>query len=155
MLCLSQIANYLKYVQMNIVYSARTKYFRARTGLHIRIEHVTRKPVFEGFQPGYTVSDQVTHKMACSATETSWSREILYSCSMYMYCTIYAVNKKDADQTARVRGLFCAFVVRIWHKTGFLITGRGSSIGNEFAWHASGPEFDPHVRHILSWETWS
>ena len=30
-------------------------------------------------------------------------------------------------------------------------TGRGSSIGSEFAWHASGPEFDPHVRHILSW----
>ena len=31
------------------------------------------------------------------------------------------------------------------------ITGRGSSIGSEFAWHASRPEFDPHVRHILSW----
>ena len=30
-------------------------------------------------------------------------------------------------------------------------TGRGSLIGSEFAWHASGPEFDPHVRHILSW----
>ena len=30
-------------------------------------------------------------------------------------------------------------------------TGRGSSIGSEFAWHANGPEFDPHVRHILSW----
>ena len=24
--------------------------------------------------------------------------------------------------------------------------GRGSSIGSVFAWHASGPEFDPHVR---------
>ena len=30
-------------------------------------------------------------------------------------------------------------------------TGRGSSIGSEFAWYASGPEFDPHVRHILPW----
>ena len=30
-------------------------------------------------------------------------------------------------------------------------TGRGSSIGSMSAWHASGPEFDPHVRHILSW----
>ena len=30
-------------------------------------------------------------------------------------------------------------------------SGRGSSIGSVFAWHASGPEFDPHVRHILSW----
>ena len=33
----------------------------------------------------------------------------------------------------------------------FIRTGRGSSIGSEFAWHASGPEFDPHVQHILSW----
>ena len=31
------------------------------------------------------------------------------------------------------------------------LTGHGSSIGSEFAWHASGPELDPHVRHILSW----
>ena len=29
--------------------------------------------------------------------------------------------------------------------------GRGSSIGSVFACHASGPEFDPHVRYILSW----
>ena len=29
--------------------------------------------------------------------------------------------------------------------------GRGSSIGSVFAWHASGPEFDFHIRHILSW----
>ena len=31
------------------------------------------------------------------------------------------------------------------------ITGRGSSIGSKFAWHASGPKFDPHVWHILLW----
>ena len=31
------------------------------------------------------------------------------------------------------------------------ITGRGSSIRSQFAWHASGPEFDPHVQHILPW----
>ena len=29
--------------------------------------------------------------------------------------------------------------------------GRGSSIGSEFDWHASGPKFDPHIRHILLW----
>ena len=29
--------------------------------------------------------------------------------------------------------------------------GRGSSIGSVSALHASGPKFDPHVRHILSW----
>ena len=29
--------------------------------------------------------------------------------------------------------------------------GRGTSSGSVFAWHASGPEFDPHVRHFLSW----
>ena len=28
---------------------------------------------------------------------------------------------------------------------------RGSSIGSLSARHASGPEFDPHIRHILLW----
>ena len=31
------------------------------------------------------------------------------------------------------------------------VTWRGSSIGSVSAWHVSGPEFDPNVRHILSW----
>ena len=31
------------------------------------------------------------------------------------------------------------------------LAGHGSSIGSVAAWHASGPEFDPHIRHILSW----
>ena len=31
------------------------------------------------------------------------------------------------------------------------LTGRGSSIGSVFAWHASCPGFDPHFRHILLW----
>ena len=30
-------------------------------------------------------------------------------------------------------------------------SGCGSSIGGMSAWHASGPKFDPHDRHILSW----
>ena len=29
---------------------------------------------------------------------------------------------------------------------------RSSWIGSVSAWHASGPEFDPHIRHILSWK---
>ena len=29
--------------------------------------------------------------------------------------------------------------------------GCGSSMESMFAWHASGPQFDPHVWHILSW----
>ena len=32
-----------------------------------------------------------------------------------------------------------------------VVAGRGNSIGSVSAWHASGPEFDPHVRHFLSW----
>ena len=40
-------------------------------------------------------------------------------------------------------------IVSLWHKWKY--TRRGSSIGSEFAWHASGTELDPHVRHILSW----
>ena len=29
-------------------------------------------------------------------------------------------------------------------------TGRGSSVGSQFASYASGPEIDPRVRYILS-----
>ena len=32
-----------------------------------------------------------------------------------------------------------------------LSNGHCSSIGSVSAWHASGPKFEPHVRHILSW----
>ena len=32
---------------------------------------------------------------------------------------IYVANNEGADQTARMRRLICAFVVRIWHKQGF------------------------------------
>ena len=31
------------------------------------------------------------------------------------YYTIQEVNNKGADQTARMRRLICAFVVRMWH----------------------------------------
>ena len=48
----------------------------------------------------------------------------------------------------------CDFVLEYSYFYGCSIkyfTGRGSSIRSESAWHASGPEFDPHVRHIHSW----
>ena len=31
------------------------------------------------------------------------------------------------------------------------LAGCGSSIASVFAWHANGPKFNPHARHILSW----
>ena len=39
--------------------------------------------------------------------------------SQCRYYTILAANNKGADQTARMRRLICAFVVRIWHKLVF------------------------------------
>ena len=36
------------------------------------------------------------------------------------------------------------FLLLIW-------AGRASSIGSVSAWHVIGPEFYPHLRHILSW----
>ena len=29
--------------------------------------------------------------------------------------------------------------------------GAVAQIGSMSAWHARGPEFDPHIQHILSW----
>ena len=41
--------------------------------------------------------------------------------SKYRYYTILAANNKVADQTMQMCRLICAFVVRIWHKTDFLM----------------------------------
>ena len=49
-----------------------------------------------------------------------------------------------------LKGVTIYFVI-LWYQFANAITGRGSSIGSEFAWHASSPEFVPHVQHILSW----
>ena len=65
--------------------------------------HDARKPVFG-------VSDKVRLKLVSSATETSKLR----------YGTSQKANNKRADQTARMRRLVCAFVVRRPRKTGFL-----------------------------------
>ena len=62
-------------------------------------------------------------------------------------------NNKGTDQHVHPHSLISVFVVCCLDSIVPLlaIAGRGSSIGSVSAWHASGPEFDPHVRHILSW----
>ena len=69
-----------------------------------QINHVTRKPIFG-------VCDLVRLKPACSATEASLSLEN-FGFSKYRYYTFLAANNKGADQTARMRRMICAFVVR-------------------------------------------
>ena len=63
---------------------------------------ITRKPVFG-------VCNQGRLKPACAAPEAMQKLEISY------IETRGIVNNKGADQTARMRRLICAFVVRIWH----------------------------------------
>ena len=72
---------------------------------------VTRKPVFG-------VCDQVRLEPACSATETTQRLEISDIEIKDIILSRQRTNK-GADQTARMRRLICAFVVRIWHKQVF------------------------------------
>ena len=58
------------------------------------------------------VSDQVRLKLACSATEARMRLEILVTETRDITLSRAAYNK-GADQTARMRRLICAFVVRI------------------------------------------
>ena len=74
---------------------------------------LTRKYVFGGLDP-------VRLKPACSTTETRLKSSNFGFCK-YMYYTILTASNKGADQTVWMRRLICAFVVRIWHKTGFLM----------------------------------
>ena len=66
-------------------------------------------------------------------------------CVLLNICT-YAPVKFEPGRPVQRPEIYRNLITAI-----FVSTGCGSSIGSEFAWHASGPEFDPHVRHILSW----
>ena len=48
------------------------------------------------------------------------ARKFNFTCSKLIYDTFRKANNKDADQTARMRRLVCACVVRQPLKTGFL-----------------------------------
>ena len=65
--------------------------------------------------PVFGVSDHVILKSAYPATETSLNIEISLLASLEL------ANDKGADQTARMRRLVCAFVVRKSPETGFLL----------------------------------
>ena len=70
-----------------------------------------RKPIFR-------VCDQVRHKPAYAATEACQRLEISDKETRGIILSGQA-NNKGADQTAWMRMLICAFVVRIWHKHVF------------------------------------
>ena len=74
---------------------------------------VARKPVFG-------VSNKASFKPAHSATETSLKVETASTKSRSD--TFQKANNKGADQTARMRRLVCACVVRKPPKIGFLTT---------------------------------
>ena len=66
----------------------------------------------------FEVSDKASFKPVSSATETSLKIEISLVASVDMILLISEC--KDADQSARMRRLVCAFVVRKPPKTGLL-----------------------------------
>ena len=81
--------------------------------VHYHMGLVLRKPVFR-------VSDKARQKPASSATETSWKIEISPVARLHILSKKH--NNKGADQTARMRRLVCACVVRKPPKTGFLVS---------------------------------
>ena len=70
----------------------------------IQISHVTRKPVFSGVRPGKL-------KPVCTATEAAQRLAFVYTILSKQWTT---------KMLLRLQG--CPFVVRIWHKIGFLMT---------------------------------
>ena len=90
---------------------------------------VIRKTVFG-------VCDQVRLKPVCSATETSWGLESLDIASRGIILS--SRRNKGVGQTARMRRLICAFVVRIWQKQVFSWHGSYSNPGRLAASHFVG-----------------
>ena len=73
-----------------------------------------KKRGFWGLRPGKIQTGLFSFRSLLE----SWN----FGFSKYRYNTIYAVNNKGTDQTVGMRRLICTFVVRMWHKAGFLIT---------------------------------
>ena len=82
------------------------------TGLLFEPRH--EKICLRDFRPGNTQTGLRSHREELEAWNFGYRR--------MMYFTIQAANNKGVDETARMRRLICTFVVRIWHKTGFLMT---------------------------------
>ena len=94
---------------------------------------ITRKPFFR-------VCDQVRLKPACSASEPSESLEISIEKLEVLY--YLGSEQQGADQTARMRRLIFAFVVRTGIKQVF--SSRGS--------YAVCTHYE-YLQHIFLWKT--
>ena len=90
------------------------------------------------------VSAQSGQSLFC-LHESDFQLSISLSIHSWTHCCFSDLNLKKNNLHVRGQYAFYLYINSCIH------TIRGSSIGSEFAWHASGPEFDPHVRHILSW----
>ena len=64
------------------------------------------------------------------------------ACSKFGYDTFQKANNKGADQTARMRRLVCAFVVRKPPKTGFFASR--PIYADNLCKHSVGPDLDPN-----------
>ena len=73
-----------------------------------------------------------------SEFQTSLLSYIDFACSKFSYGTFKKANNKGADQTARMRRLVCACVVRKPPKTGFLAT-RPKCKNDTFCYYLSKP----------------
>ena len=63
-------------------------------------------------KPVLWISDKVRFKPTCSTTEASLKIEILLVAGLAYIASFQKGNNKGTDQTARMRRLVCAFVVR-------------------------------------------
>ena len=122
-------------METSIMTSSRNKCYTPKTLLTFKrlnvIAHVKTSSIWALSRENLSsvVRDRVRLKPVSSATETS---ERLQTLGL---ATIGIILSKQ--RTTKLQ-------IRLW-------TGRGSSIGSVSPWHASGLEFDPHVRQILSW----
>ena len=104
----------------------------------------------------------------------SWPVHLLQSDSLYISLSCFPLLWRAASSNSSVSttsreitqnigkamylSTVTAALIFCWHLYAYNCqyrylnsTGSVSLIGSVPAWHVSGPEFDPHVRHIISW----
>ena len=96
---------------------------------YIYTSHAMRKCVFGSLRPGKTQTDLLSYRDQLESQNFGYIN--------YRYYSVLAANNKGADQTTRMHRLICTFVVRIWHKTHFLM-----------AWLIC-------IMHVRNWQMWN
>ena len=109
------------------------------------MSHVMRKPV-------YALGEQERRRSACPSAESDQHLLVADSKTAATASFCSWAGGFVSYLAAKAQDWFSHDVAHVTVEScKYWIAGQLNSKGSVSAWHWNGPEFDPHVRHILLW----